>query len=192
MPVAHTTLRLVEPSCEPSCEPSGADPRRPGPLTDAELFQRFSPYVARIGLRLLGRNEDVDDLVQEVFLAAFKQRDQLRDVGAAKGWLAVVAVRTARRQLRRRRVRQFVGLDSGAPPLELQDQTLSPHERALLARVYEILDHVSVDDRLAWTLRHVEGEKLDKVAERCGCSLATAKRRIVAAHAQLQAELNHG
>jgi RNA polymerase sigma-70 factor (ECF subfamily) len=140
----------------------------------------------------LGRAHDVDDLVQEVFLAAFKQRDQLRDAGAAKGWLAVVAVRTARRQLRRRRLRQFVGLDTGTPPLELQDQTLSPDERTLLARVYQILDHMNVDDRLAWTLRHVEGEKLEQVAQRCGCSLATAKRRIVAAHAQLQAELSDG
>jgi RNA polymerase sigma-70 factor (ECF subfamily) len=184
MPAAHAPLRLVESGVE--------DPLQQGQLTDAELFRRFSPYVARIGLRLLGRAHDVDDLVQEVFLAAFKQRDQLRDAGAAKGWLAVVAVRTARRQLRRRRLRQFVGLDTGTPPLELQDQTLSPDERTLLARVYQILDHMNVDDRLAWTLRHVEGEKLEQVAQRCGCSLATAKRRIVAAHAQLQAELSDG
>jgi RNA polymerase sigma-70 factor (ECF subfamily) len=178
----HSPLRLVEPLAAPS--------REPAELTTDELFTRFSPYVARIGLRLLGRNEEVDDLVQEVFLAAFKQRESLRDLGAAKGWLAVV--RTARRQLRRRRLRQFVGLDGGTVPLELQDQTLSPDDHALLTRVYQILDHMNVNDRLAWSLRHIEGEKLEQVAERCGCSLATAKRRIVAAHARLQAELSHG
>ena len=58
-------------------------------LNDDEFFERFSPYVARIGMRLLGRSSDVDDLVQEVFIAAYKKRDQLPDEGATRGWLAV-------------------------------------------------------------------------------------------------------
>jgi RNA polymerase sigma-70 factor (ECF subfamily) len=169
--------------------PSAAEAPDLLPHTDEALFRRFAPYVARIGLRLLGRESDVDDLIQEVFLAAFRQRDQVRDPQAFKGWLATVAVRTARRQLRRRSLRSMVGLDTLAAPLELRDQGMSPERRALLARVYQALDSISVEQRLAWTLRYVEGEKLEEVAEHCGCSLATAKRRIGAAHASLQAEL---
>ena len=41
-------------------------------------------------------------------------------------------------------------------------------------------------------LGNVEGEKLERVAEQCGCSLATAKRRIGAAHARIQSELSDG
>lgn len=162
------------------------------PLSENQLFKRYAPYVARIGLRLLGREADVDDLIQEVFLAAFRQRDQLRDPNAAKNWLATIAVRTARRQLRRRRLRQFVGLDQGGPALELPDPQISPEKRALLARVYEILDRMGVERRLAWTLRYVEGEKLEVVAERCSCSLATVKRRIASAQALLLAEMDDG
>ena len=69
MSSAPIPLRLVDPSQgDPQSE------QRP-PMTDAQLFKRFAPYVARIGLRLLGRESDVDDLIQEVFLAAFKQRE---------------------------------------------------------------------------------------------------------------------
>ena len=39
---------------------------------------------------------------------------------------------------------------------------------------------------------HIEGEKLEGVAARGGCSLATAKRRIAAAHAFVQSELHGG
>lgn len=162
------------------------------PDSDAALFQRFAPYVARIGLRLLGREADVDDLIQEVFMAAFRQRHQVRDPAAFKSWIAIIAVRTARRTLRRRRMRAFVGLDALAAPLELRDSGMSPERRALLARVYQVLDRIPVEQRLAWTLRYVEGEKLERVAEACGCSLATAKRRIGAAHARIQAELSDG
>lgn len=175
----------------PSDQHGGHEPVS-GYMSEAQLFKRFAPYVARIGLRLLGRESDVDDLIQEVFLAAFKQRDQLRDPTAAKNWLATIAVRTARRQLRRRRLRQFVGLDQGGPALELPDPQISPEKKALLARVYEILDNMGVERRLAWTLRYVEGEKLEIVAERCGCSLATVKRRIASAQALLLAEMEDG
>ena len=174
-----------------SISPSNA-PVNSGYMSEAQLFKRFAPYVARIGLRLLGRESDVDDLIQEVFFAAFRQRDQLRDPQAAKNWLATIAVRTARRQLRRRRLRQFVGLDHGGPALELPDPQISPEKRALLSRVYEILDSMGVERRLAWTLRYVEGEKLEVVAERCGCSLATVKRRIASAQALLLAEMEDG
>jgi len=184
----YPPLRLVNPDATVHEAPGPSFT----PGHEAALFKRFAPYVARIGLRLLGRESDVDDLIQEVFLAAFKQREQLRDPGAAKNWLATIAVRTARRQLRRRRLRQFVGLEQGSPGLEFSDPGLSPEKRALLARVYEILDGMPVDQRLAWTLRYVEGEKLEQVAERCGCSLATAKRRIAAAQAHLQAEMDDG
>ena len=50
---------------------------------------------------------------------------------------------------------------------------------------------ISVEDRLAWTLRNVEQEPLDAVAQACGCSLATAKRRIASAQAVLERRLGH-
>lgn len=161
------------------------------PQTDEELFRRYSSHVARIGFRLLGREDEVDDLVQDVFLVAFKHREQLRDPWAIKGWLSTITVRTARRRLRLRRMRSFVGLDA-PQALSLSQPGTSPEEDALLRRIYGLLDQVSVEQRLAWTLRYVEGERLEQVANRCGCSLATAKRRIAATHNFLQAELTHG
>lgn len=172
--------------------PADASASAPLPESDAELFERFAPYVARIGLRLLGRESDVDDLIQDVFIAAMRQRHQVRAPEAFRSWLAIIAVRTARRYLRKRRLRALVGIDTLAPTLELRDNGMSPERRALLQRVYQVLDKIPVDQRIAWTLRYVEGEKLEEVAERCGCSLATAKRRIAAAHGRLEAELHDG
>jgi len=180
-------LRVVT---DPPAE--GGSDVAPAPQTDAELFERFAPYVARIGLRLLGRESDVDDLIQDVFIAAMRQRHQVRAPEAFRSWLAIIAVRTARRYLRKRRLRALVGIDTLSPTLELRDPGISPERRALLQRVYQVLDKMPVDHRIAWTLRYVEGEKLEEVAERCGCSLATAKRRIAAAHGRLEAELHDG
>ena len=47
------------------------------------LFRDHASYVAAIGLRLLGRRDEVDDLVQDVFLAAHRARAKLREIGRA-------------------------------------------------------------------------------------------------------------
>lgn len=171
---AKPHIRLVEPD-EPSREeapPAGLE----------AAFERYAPYVASIGLRMLGRRDEADDLVQDVFLAAARGLDQVKDPHATKAWLATVAVRTARKRLRRRRLRMMLSLESEVDYGDVADDRASPETRALLCGVYRALDRLPVDERLAWTLRHVEGEKLERVALLCDCSLATVKRRIARAH----------
>jgi RNA polymerase sigma-70 factor (ECF subfamily) len=65
--------------------------------------------------------------------------------------------------------------------LELTDTAASPRQRALLAEVYRVLDQLPIEERFAWTLRLVEGQSLPEVAQICGCSLATVKRRVASA-----------
>jgi RNA polymerase sigma-70 factor, ECF subfamily len=161
-----------------------APPAPESPL--ATLFRSHSAYVAAVALRLLGRQDEVDDVVQDVFLSALRGVDQLREPEAIKGWLATVTVRMASRRLRLRRLRSFLGLDADANYQELAVGANQEHV-ALLARIYRLLDELPVALRIAWTLRYVEGEPLDTVARICGCSLATAKRRIVAAQAAIEA-----
>jgi RNA polymerase sigma-70 factor (ECF subfamily) len=145
------------------------------------LFRQHSRLVASIGFRILGRSDEIEDLVQDVFLDACQDLERIRNPEAVRAWLAVCTVRRARRRLMRRRLRRMIGLDQSADYEQVADPHASPARRALLARVYEVLDRLPVDQRLAWTLRHMEGEDLESVARLCGCSLATAKRRIAVA-----------
>ncbi len=161
--------------------------------TFEDLFRQYAPYVARIGHRLLGRDDEVDDLVQDVFLAAHRGLRKLRQQEAVKGWLATVAVRQARKRLRMRRVRTALYFDASSTPSDydnIADSGATPEDRTLLAQIYRQLDRIPVQQRLAWTLRHIEGETLERVAQLCRCSLATAKRRIKAAELTLSRELD--
>jgi RNA polymerase sigma-70 factor (ECF subfamily) len=175
-----TPLRIVGEPATATAEPRTLD----------EAFRRYSPYVASIAYRLLGRDEDVDDAVQEVFLIASRGIGALREAGALRGWLATVTVRVSMKKLRMRRLRTFLHLDDPASYVEIAAEGATPEERAIASRLYAAMDTIPAVERVAWTLRHVEGEKLEDVARLCGCSLATAKRRIAAAHAVLHAEVD--
>lgn len=159
-------------------------------LLDA-LYDDYSRYVAAIGLRLLGRDSEIDDLVQDVFLDAVRGLGQLRDPEATRAWLATLTVRTARRRLRRNRLRRFVVGTDDYDYSCLVDTSASPEERLLLTRCYELLESLPANQRLAWTLRHVEGESLASVASRCECSLASAKRHVQRAQERLQEALGN-
>jgi RNA polymerase sigma-70 factor (ECF subfamily) len=155
------------------------------------LFRAHSGYVAQVALRILGRPDDVDDVVQEVFLVAMRGLSKLRDAAAIRSWLATVAVRRARRRLRRRRVWTFFGIDECSDYSRLAVDA-TQEQSALVGRIYRILDDLPIDQRIAWTLRNVEGEKLEAVATLCECSLATVKRRIGAAQETIEKAVLHG
>ena len=153
------------------------------------VFRRFAPYVARIGARLLGRSDEVDDLVQDVFLDALRGLRALREAGAIRAWLATVTVRRARRRLQRRALWSMLGLDRGAELDQIVDGSASPEARAETMAVYRALDGVAADARIAWILSVVEGHSLEEIAAICGYSRATAHRRIQTAQAGVEAVL---
>jgi len=149
------------------------------------VFRRYSPYVASIGLRLLGRDDELDDLVQDVFLEAHRGLKQIRDAGSVKGWLARVCVRRAVRRLRRRRLRAFLSLDTLAHDAHLVAPGASPEARTEVTRLYAKLEHVPALDRAIWVLRYLEGEALDDIASLCACSKSTVQRRLRTLDARL-------
>lgn len=179
---SRPALRLVG-GAEPSVE---APARELDPRDFDAVFRRYSPYVARVGLRLLGNDSEVDDLVQDVFIEAHRGLASLREAGALGGWLARICVRRATRRLRRRRLLAFLSLDGVAERDLPFDVTASPEDRAEVVRLYRKLDRLPADERVAWLLRHVEGESLDDMAALCGCSKSTVQRRLRSAETRLQ------
>jgi RNA polymerase sigma-70 factor (ECF subfamily) len=154
-------------------------------LDTASAFRRYAPYVAKIGMRILGRRDEIDDFVQDVFVSVHRHLGSLREPAALKGWLGKLAVHEATRRLRRRRLRSLLGLHSAYDYSDVADDAASPEQRALLARIFVALDALPASDRVAFTLRHIEGETMERIAHLCRCSLSTAKRRVANAERAL-------
>jgi RNA polymerase sigma-70 factor (ECF subfamily) len=171
---------------------------RPSPLASggsrerlAELYAEYAHFVAWFASRLLTRQDEVDDMVQEVFLIAATNLDGLSDPPKIRGWLKTVTLRRAGRLLRWKRVRARFGIAAGMAGSEawIASPDASPEDRAALREVLSVLDKLAVDLRIAWSLRHLHKESLEDIAELVGCSLATVKRRIAAAEARIHEEL---
>jgi RNA polymerase sigma-70 factor (ECF subfamily) len=156
------------------------------------LYRKHVRYVAGLVARLLGDRSEAEDCVQEVFAIALERLDDLRDGNSVRPWLAQIAVSQVRRRFRRKKLLRAFGLDRGADDVTLEASAwtgASPDVHAELTKVWSALCTLSTEERLAWSLRHVEGNALEEVAIACGCSLATAKRRISTAETRVRARL---
>lgn len=145
------------------------------------LYRKHVSFAIHLATRIEGSARDVEDVVHDAFIKAFARLSDLSDPGAFRSWLGSIVVFAVRSRLRRARLMTLLGLGRGADPVDLDSITssdASPHTRAQLAQIYALLRTLSTDDRIAWTLRYVEGHELDVVAKLTGCSLATVKRRI--------------
>lgn len=156
-------------------------------MAQTELYRRHAPRVLGTALRLLGRQVEAEDVVQEAFLQAFRDLRQLEDGAKFPSWILGIAVHLVHRRFRRRKLLARLGLDRGqdACTLELLSTTADPETLATLAEIDRVLCRLPTEVRLAFCLRHVEGHELRAVAELCRCSLATAKRRITRAMEEL-------
>ena len=98
------------------------------------LYHDYSRYVAAIAFRLLGRDSEVEDIVQDVFLDAVRGIGKLRDPAATRGWLATLTVRTARRRIRYSRLRRFLSAGDSEDYSGLVDTSASAAERFVMTR----------------------------------------------------------
>jgi len=179
-----------------------------GTPTDEELVRRFSAGDAwarealyrkyfgtlwNAALRLLGNRTDAEDVVQDTFLTAFHDMHALRDTNALGAWLLQIAVHQAHRRFRHRRLLRMLGLDRGnddATLDRLAHEGADPETCAELGRLDWLLRDLPGPQRIAWMLRRVQGCSLEETAAACGCSLATAKRRIRAADEKIRKHLD--
>jgi RNA polymerase sigma-70 factor, ECF subfamily len=175
---------------------ASAPVQRPDPDAAArqkldELFKEHAGYVARLAYRMMGRDVEIDDVVQDVFVLLLRHIDRIRDPNAVRAWLATTTVRLTRRRLRVKSLRLVLGLGDDVGLADVRDNSSSPDDRAAFGAIQVALERVGVNARIAWTLRFLEDERIEDVARLCGCSTRTAKRWIARAQRAVKEALGH-
>lgn len=152
---------------------------------EGKLVELHAREVARVIARVLGSHDEVEDVAQDVFLAAFETLDRLERPAVFRGWLLRIAVNKARMVIRKRKLLRLLGLYQPAESATLEAiarEEAGADARVELREIDIALEKLPMEQRIAWILRHVEGHTIRDVSRLCSCSVATTKRRIAAAH----------
>lgn len=152
----------------------------------AELVNRYRAGLQRYALHLLGNREEAEEALQDSLLRAYRS---IRRCEAEKfrGWLTRILVNRCRTRLTRApakvRDRERDQALGGAAVQPVVDQTAWGEE------IQRALTALSVDQREAFLLRHVEEFNYEEMAELTGVSVPALKMRVSRACERLRAEL---
>lgn len=161
----------------------------------AEFVSRYAdPLYRYVRSRLAPRTDLVEDLVQEVFLAAWQHLDGFRAASSLQGWLMGIA---------RHKVEDYYrGVLRQADPLtETDEETIPDTEdlgiedrldrQRMQQKMQRVLAGLSPDYRIALLWRYWEKRSARDMAAETGRSEKGIERLLARARAQFRERWNH-
>jgi RNA polymerase sigma factor (sigma-70 family) len=160
-----------------------------------ELYRRHAPALGRRLLRILGRPDDVRDVMQVTFMELHRSLDKYDAERPFAAWLNGFAFFVASRHLKAKRRKWW--LHFATPDLDAtRDKGTSLDERidqsAQVRAVYAALDTLPEKKRIAFALHVLEGMSLTEIGVSLGESPQTIRARVESARQKIQKKLGGG
>ncbi len=140
------------------------------------LYDRYSPLVYAVGLRVLAETAAAEDLLQEVFMQLWRNPARFdASRGSLGAWLAVIARNRAIDALRKRRYES----DIEDIVVSVEPDLVSEADRSRAAKnVRDVLNGMQPAQRQALEMAFFEGLTHTEIAAKIGEPLGTIKTRI--------------
>jgi len=164
--------------------PATTAPCPPPRLTFAELYESCFAFVWRTVRRLGTPEASRDDVVQEIFMVAYRRQEEFEGRSSPKTWLYGIAFNVVRAHRRALAAKQpHLLLEEGrVDPGLLVDPADGPHEHAAkneAARFLDrFLDSLDEDRRDVFVLAELEQLSAPEIAAVLGAPLNTVYSRL--------------
>ena len=162
------------------------------------LINRHQDAVFRLIYRFFGKEEDANDLAQEVFVRIWRSSKNYTSTSKFTTWLYTITANVCKSEARSlwRRNIWLIGSfwNSGDNDIrEAVSPVLSPEDAAIHAEqnrlVLAAIESLPPNQRLAVVLRRYEELSYQEIAAVIGCTVAAVEALLVRAKANLQKKL---
>ena len=162
----------------------------------AAMVKTYQELVLNTCLGFVPRKEDAEDLTQEVFVEVYRTVDRFRGDAKLSTWLYRIAVnkclewiRYTKRQKRRAFFQSLLGADNDqalevAGSIDHPGISLENRQRADV--LYQAIDRLSENQRIAFTLHKVEGLSHQEISAVMELSVSSIESLIHRAKKKLQ------
>lgn len=161
-----------------------------------EIFNNDKQKVKNI-IKLVtnGQNTDVcEDLEQEVYIKAFKNRSKYTECGKFSKWIGMIAYNVSRDYLKSAKNRYETGIEDDNVVINIADRKKNPEESMLQKerqiRISAAINALNKKHREAIILSEINGISYEDIACRLNCPIGTVKSRIYNAKKELYNILN--
>jgi RNA polymerase sigma-70 factor (ECF subfamily) len=161
------------------------------------LVERYSDFAYTIALRVVGNEQDAEDVAQEAFVRAHRALGRFRGDSKFSSWLYRITVNRALTHIKRRRRRPDTVEMHSSPHVEAEvtsrgsgdDPGRGLMESEFAQRVREAVGQLPPRYRAVVTLFYLEERSYKEVAEVLGVPMGTLKTHLHRARAMLKQAL---
>ena len=161
------------------------------------MLVSYQNRVAGLLTRYVSR-DDIPDIVQESFIKAYRSLVSFRGESAFYTWLYRIAVNTAKNHLtalgRRPPKEDILAEDAESYDAGTQLREADTPENLVLSNelkqvVFETIENLPEELKMAITLREIEGLSYEEIAEVMSCPVGTVRSRIFRAREAIDAKI---
>lgn len=161
------------------------------------LVERHSRAVFRLAYRMMGNEQDAEDVVQETFLKAYRSLKNFEERSTFSTWLYRITSNCAfdliRKRQRHEQKREPQPLEESEVVAQLPAGDPGPDRLALSAELSRqmtaALHGLSPMERAAFVLRHHQGHSIEEIGRQLGLEPSATKNSIFRAVQKLRREL---
>jgi RNA polymerase sigma-70 factor (ECF subfamily) len=150
-----------------------------------QLFRLNVQRLFRLVRRLAGPGCDVEDLVQNIFVQAFRALPGFRGESAFFTWLGRIAVRITLRESRAARLRP-IPVGEALESAQSSSPEGASDARSAIVRLDGIVSSLSEKRRAAFVLHVLQGHSLEEVAQMLDVRIGAVKVRVHDARAEIE------
>jgi len=157
-----------------------------------KLFDRHRQMVYRFAFQMCGRRDDAEDIVQEVFVRAYKNLERYRDEAKFTTWLLRIATNLGTDRARMSNRRQHLEQQEAQGALSWMTanvnddpvDNLEGDRRVMILR--KAIAALPEHHRNMIVLRDIEERDYEEIGQICGCTVGGAKLRVLRARRALK------
>ena len=174
---------------------------------DSTAYRRFvdsnSANVYNLALKLLGDEQEAEDVLQETFLSAFRAIDRFEGRSKLSTWLYRITYNASLMHLRKRERMTTFSLDRSFGDEETAEESSSRHlvdwstvpdDQLLTAEARQEMEHAIAglpeSLRATFVLRDIQGLSGAETAEILGITVQAVKNRLHRARLKLRSQLS--
>jgi RNA polymerase sigma-70 factor (ECF subfamily) len=163
-------------------------------IAQHELFHEYKQKVYNLVYKSLGGRFDIDDVVQQVFIAVFGSLRHFKGESSLDTWVYRITVKVCATQLRKKYRKRQPRIVFGAMDMEHEDPSgvdpATAIEKQELSRtIYDALDKLSIEKRMIITMYEMDGHTLEEIARILKKPIGTVKSRLFHGRKSLEKQL---
>jgi RNA polymerase sigma-70 factor (ECF subfamily) len=152
-------------------------------MAQRELFRLYKQKVYDLAFKSLGGRFDIDDVVQQVFIAVFGSLRHFKGESSLDTWVYRITVKVCTTQLRKKYRKRQVPIIYDSMERETEDLSAANpaavvEKKELTHAIFDALDKLSIEKRMIVTMYEMDGNTIEEIARILKKPVGTVKSRL--------------